>query len=131
VTGISRAQRGPGEVRVQLDRVDGRDNLGAGRERVQILGLVVAHADRTGSAVRQNLLGGPVGAHGPLELLGHRPVQELQVDVPRAKAAQAAVETAQRLLIVVVADPQLGRDKDPERSTPGLAYGLADLALVP
>jgi len=57
-------------------------------------------------------------------------VQDQQVDLVDAELAGALVEAVQRLVVAVVADPDLGLHEDLVAGEPGAVYGLADLALV-
>ena len=57
-------------------------------------------------------------------------MEEEEVDVVEAEPAQAAVDADERLVVAVVADPELGRDEHLGAVDAGAADRLADLALV-
>ena len=63
-------------------------------------------------AVSQQLLQGTVGLQGPLERRRERLVQDQQVDLVDAELPGAFLEAVQRLVVSVVADPDLGLQKD-------------------
>ncbi len=50
-------------------------------QRAQVLLAEVRDANRARTAVRQEGLGGPVGADGVLEVLGHGLMEQVQIDV--------------------------------------------------
>ena len=54
----------------------------------------------------------PVRLEGLVEVRGQRLVQDEQVDLVDAELAGALVEAVQRLVVAVVADPDLGLDED-------------------
>ena len=72
----------------------------------------------------------PVGLQGLVEGRGQRLVQDQQVDLVDAELAGALLETVQRLVVAVVADPDLRLDEDLVAGEAGGLDGLADLALV-
>ena len=57
-------------------------------------------------------------------------MQDQQVDLVDAELAGALVEAVQRLVVAVVADPDLGLNEDLVAGEPGAVDGFADLALV-
>ena len=59
-----------------------------------------------------------------------RLVQDQQVDLVDAELAGALVEGVQRLVIAVVADPDLGLQEDSRAADLGRVHRFADLALV-
>ena len=126
----SLAQRGLREVRVQLDLVDRRHDVGAVDQPAEMLRAEVRDADRSRAAVGEERLGGLVGADRVVEVRRHRLMQQIQVDVVDAQPAQARLEADLRGVVAVVADPQLGADEDLVAGNAGAADALADLALV-
>ena len=75
-------------------------------------------------------LEGAVGLQGLVEVRGQRLVQDQQVDLVDAELGGALLEAVQRLVVAVVADPDLGLDEDLVAGQAGAVDGLADLALV-
>src|SRR5439155_10790543 len=65
-----------------------------------------------------------------LERRRQRLVQEQQVDLVYAELAGALVEAVQRLVVAVVADPNLGLQEDVRAVQAGALYRFADLAFV-
>jgi hypothetical protein len=82
------------------------------------------------SAPCEHLLGGLVRGDGRLEVAGDRPVQQVQVEVVQAQVVHAGLEGAQRRVVAVVADPQLGGDEHLRAVDAGVAEALADFPLV-
>ena len=118
------------EVGVALDLVDRRHHRGAVEKRRQVLDHEVADPDRTDLAVSEQGLQGTVGLQRPVERRRQRLVQDQQVDLVDAELAGALLEAVQRLVVPVVADPNLGLQKTSDRSRSRAAHRLADLALV-
>jgi hypothetical protein len=100
------------EVRVQFDLVHGRHDLDAVKQRLQVLWLEVAHADRSDLAVALQRLKRLLSLDGQLEGVGKRLVKDEQVYVVDAELGGALVERVQGLVISVVTDPDLGLDED-------------------
>ena len=90
----------------------------------------VADPDRADLAVGEQRLQRAVGLQGPVERRRQRLVQDQQVDLLDAELAGALLEAVQRLVVSVVADPDLGLQEHLERSRLGAVDRLADLALV-
>ena len=65
-----------------------------------------------------------------LEVRGQGLVQDQQVDLVDAELAGALLEAVQRLVVAVVADPDLGLEEDLGAVQPGVADRLADLPFV-
>src|SRR5438270_11118712 len=118
------------EVGVVLDLVDRRHHRGMVEELREVLDHAVADPDGADLAVREQGLQGAVSIQGPLERRRQRLVQEQQVDLVDAELAGALVEAVQRLVVAVVADPNLGLQEDVRAFQAGTLYRLADLALV-
>ena len=78
----------------------------------------------------EQLLQRPVGLERPVEVGRQGLVQDQQVDLLDAELAGALVEGVQRLVVAVVADPDLRLDEDLVTAKAGVADRLADLALV-
>ena len=73
----------------------------------------------------------PVGLEGLVEVGRQRLVQDQQVDLVDAELAGALVEAVQRLVVAVVADPDLGLQEDlPRGDACERVHRFADLALV-
>ena len=100
------------EVGVTLDLVDRRHHRGALEEGGEMLDHEVADPDRADLAVIQQGLQGRVGLQGPLERGRQRLVQDQQVDLVDAEFPGALLEGVQRLVVSLVADPDLGLKKD-------------------
>ena len=90
----------------------------------------VADPDRADLAVGEQRLQGTVGLQGPVERRRQRLVQDQQVDLVDAELAGALLEAVQRLVVSVVADPDLGLQEDLRPVHVGAVHRLADLALV-
>ena len=118
------------EVRVHLDLVHRGHHRRGVQQRGQVIDHEVADPDRTDLTVGQQLLQGAVCLQGLVEFRRQRLVQDQQVDLLDAELASALVEAVQRLVVPVVADPDLGLDEDLGAVDAGLGDGLADLALV-
>jgi hypothetical protein len=82
------------------------------------------------SPVREQRLQGPVGLQGRFEVRWQRLVQDQQVDLVDSKLAGALVEAVQRLVVAVVADPDLGLQKDLRAVQARTAHRFSDLPLV-
>ena len=106
------------EVGVDLDLVDRRHHRGAVEERREVVDIEVADPDRADLAVGEQRLQGTVGLQGPVERRRQRLVQDQQVDLVDAELTGALLEAVQRLVVSVVADPDLGLQEDlrPSRS---------------
>src|SRR5512133_3852678 len=96
------------EVGVNLDLVDCRDHGGAFEQRGEVLDHEVADPDGSYLPLGKQRLQGLVSLQGRLEVRGQRLMQDQQVDLVYSKLAGALVEAVQRLVIAVVADPDLG-----------------------
>ena len=90
----------------------------------------VADPDCADLAVGEQRLQGTVGLQRPVERRGQRLVQDQQVDLLDAELPGALLEGVQRLVVSVVADPDLGLQEHLRRSSLGAVDRLADLALV-
>ena len=90
----------------------------------------VADPDGADLAVREQRLERAVRLQGLVEGRGQRLVQDQQVDLVDAELGGALLEAVQRLVVAVVADPDLGLDEDLVAGEAGAVDGLADLALV-
>ena len=90
----------------------------------------VRDADRAGPALGEQLLDRLVRRDRPLEVGRDRLVEQEEVDVVEAEPPQTAFEADERLLVAVVAEPQLRRDEQLAAVDPGARIALADLALV-
>jgi len=90
----------------------------------------VRDADRARATGGEHLSDRLVRADGAVELGRDRLVQQDEIDVVDAEAAQTSVEADERLVVAVVADPELGDDEDLAAVDPGAPDRLADLALV-
>ena len=74
--------------------------------------IEVADPDRADLAVGEQRLQGTVGLQGPVERRRQRLVQDQQVDLVDAELTGALLEAVQRLVVSVVADPDLGLQED-------------------
>src|SRR5437773_9343137 len=100
------------EVGVALDLVDRRHHRGMVEELREVLDHEVADPDGADLALSEQGLQGAVSIQGPLERRRQRLVQEQQVDLVDAELAGALVEAVQRLVVAVVADPDLRLQED-------------------
>lgn len=90
----------------------------------------VADSDGADLAVGEEGLQCSVGVEGPLEGGGQRLVEDEQVDLVDAELAGALLTAVECLVVAVVADPDLGLEKDLRPVQAGAVNGLADLAFV-
>ena len=90
----------------------------------------IADPDRADLAVSKQGLQGAVGLQGPVERRRQRLMQDQQVDVFDAELADALLEGVQRLVVSVVADPNLGLQEDLRSVQIRGVHRLGDLALV-
>lgn len=90
----------------------------------------VRDADGAHPDVGEQPLQRSVGADRRVELARQSLVQDQQVDLLDAELAGALVEGVQRLVVAVVADPDLRLDEDLVAGETEAADRLADLALV-
>ena len=104
------------EVGVALDLVDCRNHRGAIEKGREVLDHEVADANCADLAVGEQCLEGTVGLQGAIERRGQRLVQDQEVDLVDAELPGALLEAVQRLVVSVVADPDLGLQEDIERS---------------
>ena len=118
------------EVGVHLDLVDRGHDGRLLQQGGEVVDHEVADADGADLAVCQQRLQRPVRLEGLVEGRGQRLVQDQQVDLVDAELAGALLEAVQRLVVAVVADPDLGLDEDLVAGDAGAVDGLADLALV-
>ena len=118
------------EVGVDLDLVDRRHHRGAIKKRREVPDHEVADSDRAHLVLSEQRLQGTVGLQRPLERGRQRLVQDQQVDLVNAQLKGALLEAVQRLVVSVVADPDLGLQEDFGPVQLGAAHCLADLALV-
>ncbi len=77
-----------------------------------MLGHEVTHADGADLAVGEERLERPIGVERAVEGRGQCVMQKQQVDLVDAQFASALVESAQRPVVAVVADPELRLDED-------------------
>jgi hypothetical protein len=130
VLGVERLHLGLLEVGVQLDLVNGGDDLGLIEQVREVLDHEVADADGADLAVLEQRLQRPVSLKRLVEVGRQRLVQDQQVDLVDAELAGALVEGVQRLVTSVVADPDLGLQEDRRTTAFRRVHRFADLALV-
>ena len=119
------------EVGVHLDLVHRGHDGRLVQQRGEVLDHEVADADGADLAVGEQRLQRAVRLQGLVELRRQGLVQDQQVDPVDAELAGALLEAVQRLVVAVVADPDLGLQEDVGPVDAGVGDGLADLALVP
>src|SRR3954454_9800378 len=120
-----------GEVGVQLDLIHRRFDVALGREALEVGDLEVRDADRTGPAVRPELLQRlPGGDEVAVVERRKRPVDEEEVDVVEAEVGERPVERAAGVVGLVEAVVELARHEDGGPIETGVADRLADLLLV-
>ena len=119
-----------GEVGVQLDLVDRRDDVGLGEQLLQVVRHEVADADRPHAPVGEQGLQRLVRGDGFVEPVGGGLMQDEQVQVVDAELAGSFLPGVQRLVVAVVADPDLGLDEHVGTVEAGAADAFADLPLV-
>src|SRR4029077_13428111 len=111
-----------GEVRVQLDLVDRRHDLGPGYEVGQVAAHEVADADNSDVPIGQQFLECFVRFDGSIEPIRRWLVQDQQVQLIDPELSAGLLEGVQRLAVAVVADPNLVSMKTSARSTPSDGY---------
>ena len=112
VLGVTPASRGLREVRVHLDLVDGGNDIGVRSSVVEVLGHEVADADRADLAVGEQCLERLVRLDRSVELAGSGwcRINRSMWSTPSLRGA--LLEAVQRLVVAVVADPDLRLDED-------------------
>ena len=118
------------KVGVALDLVDRRHHRGALEKRGEVLDHEVADPNRADLAVSEQRLQSTVGLQGLVERRRQRLVQDQEVDLLDGELAGALLEAVQRLVVSVVADPDLGLQEELRAVQVGAVHRLADLALV-
>ena len=131
VLGVHRSALRLGEIGMQFNLVDSRHHVRLRQQRLEVFRQEVADADRPHLAVGQQRLKRPVGLDRPIKGGRQRLVQQQQVDLLDPQLGCALIERVERLVIAVVADPDLGLDEDLSAIYTGAADRVADLALVP
>ena len=119
-----------GEVGVQLDLVHRRDDVGRRQQLLQVVRHEVADTDRPHPPVGQQGLQRLVRGDGLVEAVGGGLMQDEQVQVVDAELADRLLPGVQRLVVPVVADPDLGLDEHVGTVEARVADALADLPLV-
>jgi hypothetical protein len=104
--------------------------FGGVEQGTQVVDHEVTDTDGADLAVGHQPFEGPVGGHGLVEVAGQRLVQDEQVDLVDAELAGTLVEGVQRLVVAVVADPDLRLQEHLLARDARVAEGFADLALV-
>ena len=117
------------EVRVQLDLVDRRRHAGLRNQAFEVLRLEVGDPDRPHQPFRLQLDKGLPRLH--IQVVGgHRPVDQVQIDVLQLEPLEARLARPLGLLVAVVVVPALGRDEDLLAIESRGVDRLADGALV-
>ena len=119
------------EVRVQLDLVDGGNDVRLRQQRLEVFGQEVADADRPHLAVGEQRLERLVGRDRVVSNAvgsGWCRISRSICSTPSLRGA--LLERVERLVVAVVADPDLRLDEDVAAVEAGAADRLADLALV-
>jgi hypothetical protein len=130
VLGVGVLHVGLGEVRVQLDLVDGGDDVRLLEQRGEVIRHEVADPDGANLAVAEQRLQCLVGLDRQVEPCRERLVQDQQVDLVNTQLGRALVECVQRLVIAVIADPDLRLDEDLAAVNARAADPLGDLTFV-
>jgi hypothetical protein len=102
---------------VHLDLVDRRDDRGVLEQSGQVVDHEVADTDRAHLAVGEQGLQCAEGLERAVEGRRKGMVQDQQVYLLDAELAGALVEGMQRLVVPVVADPDLRLQEDPQRGS--------------
>ena len=105
------------ESGMQLDLVHRRRHAGILDQPAQVGLGEVRHADRARAAVLLHLDHRAPGFQ-KLVAAGHRPVDQVQVDIGQAQLAQALVHRRVGVVVAVLVVPQLGGDEQVLRATP-------------
>ena len=119
-----------GEVRIQLDLIDGGNDVGPVDQVLQVPRLEIGDADGAYAAFGQEFFSHLVGRDSRSKVRGQRPMQQVQVDVIQPKPPQARLERAPRRLIAIIGHPQLRGDEDLASRDAGAPDSFTDLTLV-
>lgn len=101
-----------GEVGVQFDLVDRRNDLGLGEQPVEEGGGEVADADGPHPAIGEQFLQRAVGGHRLLEVADVGLVKDEEIEPFDPELADGLLEGVQGLVPAVVGDPDLGLEED-------------------
>jgi hypothetical protein len=126
---VELAQRGLGEVRVQLHLVDGGHGARLVDQPLQVRDLEVRHPDRARPTVARDLLQRAPRVDVAVALR-QRPVDEVEVDVVEPEPLQALVERRKGGVVALVGVPHLGGDEHLVTRHTALRDGRADLVFV-
>src|SRR4051794_22784526 len=130
VLGAERLRLSLLEIGMALDLVDVRHHGGPLEEPREMVDHEVADPDGANLAVAEERLKRPVGVDGQVEPAGEGLVEDEEVDLVDAELAGALVEGVQRLVVAVVADPDLGLDEHVVTVDAAALDGVADAAFV-
>src|SRR5690554_3387335 len=89
---------------VKLDLVHNREDAGLIEERLEVLDIEVAYADRLGASLVTQLNHGFPG-FDVLVYLGYGPVNQVQVDVVELQLIEAGFECSAGWVVAVIAIP--------------------------
>src|SRR5947208_1423739 len=115
---------------MEFDLIHRRHNLGLLHQVLKMPLAEVRDADCASASFGERLLDRLVGRNGRVKVRGNRLVKQEKIHVVEAQSPQAALEANERLVVAVVAEPQLRRDEQFTAVESGAADALADLALV-
>jgi hypothetical protein len=118
------------EVRVALDLVDRRRDRRTIEEPNEMLAHEVAYSNRADLALGKQGLERAVCLERAVERRRQRLVQDQHINLVDAQLSGALLEAVQRLVVSVVADPDLGLQEDLRPVHLGAVHGLANLTLV-
>ena len=117
------------EIGMQLDLVDDGNDAGLADDTLEMFGIEIRHADRTGTTLfpdsGESLPGLRIEA-----AMRRRPVNEVEVDVLGTELLQAALECTQRIVIALIGIPEFGGDEDVLAVEAGRADAFADTLFV-
>ena len=108
---------------MHLDLVDRWNDIDLVEEVLEVLLHEIRDADRPRAARRLLLLDRLICGDGAVELTRNGVVEQEQIDVVNSEPAQAAIEANERLVVAVVADPELGGGPPPARKDPQSPLG--------
>src|SRR4051812_30864801 len=115
---------------MQLDLVHRRHDRRLAQQLIESVRHEGAHADRAHPPIREQLLECAIGADRAVEGGRQRLMQKQQVELLDAELADALLERVQRLVIAIIADPDLRLDEDFVTRNTGAANAFADFPLV-
>jgi len=96
---------------MQLDLIDRRGDRPVIQQSLQMVRLVIRHADRASTPGLRDHLERAPRLEETLSV-PQRPVNQVQIDVVEAETLQTRIESRQRRVVALIGVPQFGGDED-------------------